>query len=525
MKPKILLVKYSDWAVLAGLVLLLLVAMVRAFLIKDTTVRELSDEIARHDRTIQEAMRAKGPPRPLVRRDLVTEFRNRFERPSVISDYMDNPFFPEKGVATRAPVLLKKGQTIERAFKGIRFVEIVQVAKEIVDVSFEYDSEERMSIVRFEGRAEGSATVRLRTIEDRVHNFMVIVQEKPTFTAPRPPIDVAIDRRARHEGDGVERPPRVLITFLDDNPKISTEEVGYATGAHIYRKASGAPDVEYIRLTREPLTPATREQIDEIWEWFYIRERRAAAGGERPSASGAMPRSRAYEPEVPPTYDEFRRFRTPGSLGQVGARPRTGTYIFVDTAVDEGESYVYRIVTISAVPDAEPVACKRPFVTRTPVVVPSFVTVNVISASLMRASVYVTRPDPETRQRITERFSIIPGMKLGGIRRIRRRETVVFVPGARDTVVDFSTGHVLVDSLPFMRRVEYRVHFDRRKNKFTYTVRKASDPRILYVTSHGSLRWKAKNEPLVPGGRDFRGSLGTRGSPRRRPREPGFLAR
>ncbi len=517
MKPKILLVKYADWVVIAGLAILLIYALLKA-LIPDTTVEKLSGDIARLDTDIKKAIISTDYPITLKNKpDLLTEFRHRLERLPVISSYADNPFFPEEDIAPRAPILLKKGQSMELAIEGPHFIELVDTNPKVVKLEFDYNPEERMSLLAVEALDEGTAIVRIDTVQGQTYRFVFIVQEKPTYAAPNPPYNVVMDPLGRYEDAETERPPRVLMTFRHNNPAVPTRDVGITTGAHVYRKSAEAPDAEFVRLTREPLALSPNEKIGQIWKWVYPRPKRLTSeeqGSE--GATGSPPGSR--DPEIPPTADELAPGRGLGPAGVwAPRRPSPPVYVFVDQLVDEGESYVYKIVTVSAVPDVpDPVECKNPFVNRRPVVVPSFVIMDVQSASLMRATVYAIRPDPETGRPIRERFSLVPGMTIGGLRRLKRQTRGIWPPGPEYLIVDFSTDSVLVDSLPFLRRIEYRVRWDRKQNNFVYKVRQASDPRILYLTPRGSLRWKGKRGAA-------RGSFGGRGlagpgSPGGRPR-------
>jgi len=524
MKPKILLVKYADWVVIGLLSILLIYALLKAFVLTDTTAQELAREIAKYDQAIREAINRQGPPSPLVPPNLIEEFRRRLERPPVISSFARNPFRPEEDVVARAPILLKKGQSTELVFEGVHFIEVIEADPKIVKTAIDYNPDESVSYLTVEGLEEGNATVRIATLQDQVYRLTVVVQEKPTYASPNPPAQVRIVAQGRYETEDIKRPARVLISFRANNPQTPTAEVGMTTGAYIYRKPADAPDTDYVRLNAEPLSPAPREKIDQIWDWFFPQPKRLArleeAGyGPEGRGLGAQPYGPGYQPgppgygpgglgpggvpggpgmgrpgeiAVPPTAEELGPPTRPGVPGM--RRPPAGSYIFVDQTVDEGESYVYKIVTISAMPGAEPVECDRPYVTRRPVAVPSFVTLMVASASYMRGSVYLSRPDPETGRPLIERFSLVPGMLIGGPKRMRRQQTVEFPPGPAYKFVDFSTGAVLVDSLPFIRRIDYRVRWDRRKNEFVYDVRQASDPRILYLTPRGSLRWKGKEE-------------------------------
>ena len=514
MKPKIILVKHFDHAILAGLAILLLVTLYTSFLSKEEKIAKITEDIDRYDSIIKRAMlREEGPTEPP--RDYFAELRARLEHPALLSPYAHNPFFPEPDIImTKTPLLLPVGQSREYVLQRTRLTDILQTDKTVIDVRFEYyddpELEERFSKVTIiplpleQARPSREVKLRLGDDADRTYYWRIFVQETTVSPPPNSPVNVAFMPEAPHEADGVRtRPARVLITFWSDDPETPSQYVGITTGARISRKLADAPDVDYVRLNEIPLVPpATQEQVDEIARRFYPPQAAPGEGAETPGYDTGRGAGGVIVPRAAPTI---------GPRGREGARMteqtgeialQLGAYIFLDETVDENESYVYKIETVSAAEDAPAVECDHPFVTPVPIIVPSLVDFAVLSISATSATVVVTRPDPESGGAISWEFRLVPGMKIGGLVTIKRtREELAISPGHLYKHVDFSTDNVLVDMLPTQRQLIYIVDLDPKTGRFVYKVKTVRDPRILYLTPRGALRLREKAGTAESGGR------------------------
>ena len=146
MKPKILLVKHFDRAILAALAALFLFAAYKSFIATDQTVKDLTDEIDRHARAVEGEMSDDDKPNLPVP-DYRGMLKLRFERPAVISPYPRDPFFPEPDILAKR-VLLTVGQSDETTLEEVRLFELVRTRDEVVKVEYEYDPSENESVVR-----------------------------------------------------------------------------------------------------------------------------------------------------------------------------------------------------------------------------------------------------------------------------------------------------------------------------------------------------------------------------------------
>ncbi len=531
MKPKIAIVKYFDWVIVAVLALLLLNTLYQTFLTQDTEITELRDSINRYVDTIEAGMQRTEAP-PIEVPDHLAHLRNRFERLPVISAYRTNPFVVP--VVVHPPLQIARGEAMTLRHEGTQIVEVVSYQQSLIRVDWEYDYEEDLTTVTVEGVAVGDSYLRLRDVTDVVHVRRVIVQEEATLPPPRPPLAALVrGYRPWEDADGRRYPGKVLVAFVPDNPDTPTADWGFTTGAQIWRKLAGAPDIDYTLLTEEPIQPITVEQAAELREEYLpfgyagedTFEDRFRYGGadedvRQPTVGG--------EPTVPPPAEEFLRERLRAEeyraedeyeyeFNRDRERPSTDrrtrireveitldlvlrakSFVFEDTGVNAGESYVYRIVTTAQGPKRDLVLTDNPYETDT-VEVPSLVEFAVKTVSESAAGVVVVRPKPGTEELVREEFRVETGMPIGGPVEIREPNPALeFGPGPRFivTLVDFSTGSTFVTGVSRIRRVGYwPLRYDERNQQYVYRVRLSSDPKAMYITSTGSLRWKSKGEP------------------------------
>jgi len=188
--------------------------------------------------------------------------------------------------------------------------------------------------------------------------------------------------------------------------------------------------------------------------------------------------------------------------------------------VDPGESYIYKVVTISASEDAEPVPCEMPFVARMPVAVPSLISFTLLAGGLTSARVAITRPDPQTGQDLTREFSFDPGMSVHGKGWVPRAYTVDGIEKRWREEIDFSTNCVMVDTLSLLRSIDYRIRYDFRKERFVFSIRRSSNPLMIYLTPRRALRWKERGESGRETGATISRPRREVGRPRREPGRP-----
>lgn len=524
MKPKIIIVQYFDWAIIGLLAIVLIVLALNSFVWEDKTVVKIAEEMDADEKTVAKGIRGDyiGPIKSL---NYIEEFRNRFQRLPVISMFRDNPFVPP-GELAHGIIQFAKGQSVTRAFKGARLLEVdstPDVVEKVKIVLGKYEPEGSRSRVTFTALKPGDVLVKIRDDRNRIHKWRLIMRDVITLPPTRPAMFV-MERSLPpfeykdSETEKVERVAAcVLITFLPDNPSSQRDDVGVTTKAEISRKRSGAPDIDYRIVHKGLLDPVTTEQARKIEEEIAWREKYGGTPIRGRKATERMreePRERG--PEIPreaPGGELADRER----LGETGRRDRRGTgrievggYAFFDRSVDEGESYVYRIDTLSTAPETEPSRCKAPVVTE-PVRVGTFVRFIVLSATADSATFEISRRHYQAGD-VFEKFRTIAGFKIGGVREVKVDKT----RGAAKIDVDFSTNCIMVGTVPYLPRIDYSVRL--RHGKMVYSVRERRDTRVLYVTPRQSLRWKSKEKTeRRPGLRERRGR---EPSPRERAHEP-----
>ena len=375
-----------------------------------------------------------------------------------------------------------------------------------------YDLPTGVSIVTFTPLETGETSIRIQTDEDLVHLFKISVRTLVTPPPPNPPINVAVIPSAAVQFRNTFKPAMVLIWFTPTNPEQLSQTVGFSTNAAFYRKPAGASDAEYVRLDDpdDPPVPLNREQIHDIMLKFQPPE--VPGAGSAPTAptgttSPAAPAPATTvtppagaAPPVPEAVTEIRPLTLAGA--EQTSEPPPDAFVFLDQTVDDGESYIYKIVTLSIAadePDVEPVPCEAPYVTPKPVFLPSVVEFTVRSITSDSAGVRITRRDPDTGEWLPwQDFTVGIGKRIGGRRTIKLRlPAAMQIPGlptrTKDTDEDFSTGCILVNVLPNFHVVEYKLRWG---PNFTpiYQAKDTRDPQVLYLTPRGALHFKNKEK-------------------------------
>ena len=488
MNIKILIVRFFDWVILAALALLALYGLYSAFLVKDKTVDELGSRIQRAVRTIEREVDSEDVPAVDVQ-DQYTSLRNRYERLPVISAYVVNPFKPTT-VVPGEDLLLGKDQIKTIRYKSIRIVEAMAYNKANLDIAFDYDPNKDESVVKITAKAKSNTTFKLRDEQDTLYVRRVIVADVAKLPPPQPPFGVVIEAYvAQEEAGGKRKPAKVLIAFMPDNPETVTPELGITTHAEIWRKPAGAPDMEYALLNDKPLPQLSQEAAQALRQEFLQTDAGERGAGAMDGADLRMPTNRS-RPAAPMGVEEAEAFVTRDSrrgtgrdTGAISANPSTvllaKNFAYVDRAVDDGESYVYKIVTLSQGEGLEAKRAEVPYVTPTPVEVPSLVSFIANTVSASGATFVVTRPRPDTGQDISERFRTERGMSIGNMVQLKERnEGLDRMPGPRYkfTDVDFSTNCVFIGGITRIKSFTYKLGWDKRARTFTYDLKQSTEP-------------------------------------------------
>jgi len=498
MKIKVALAKYLAWVILGILAVILVYAAVRA-LTKNTSFDDLKVEISKSEDVVKEGMRKTTAPRKPTP-DYIDELKNRLEHLPVIDRYRHNPFVGSP-VVNYPPIQFVKDQTREVSIPGVRFTEVTNGGEPYVQVSVAWQPEEEIGTVTFKALEPGEVRrpIVVLTQDNVEYHFRVSVLKEAIAFLPLPPSSVSSTAHAKREIRGETIPAMVLITFLPDNGD-PAQEIGPTNHANIYRKPAGTGDAEYVLLRQ--IQPATPDEVDNIWTTFYSPELTVMEETETEPAPTATGEAPAPEPAPEPAPS-----LTPGPpTGAARATvmpPPPGAFICLDQTVDDGESYVYKIETLNVQPELKTGACKTPYVLR-PIVVPSLVEFAVKSVANGRATLTLSRLDPDTGRPVVRDFTVAPGMKIGGTASIRL--TTGGRVGYKD--VDFSTNCILVDALASFGEIKYEPVRVARTGPGVgtevFSVRRlARDPSILYLTPRGFLRLKSKSEnspgPAQPG--------------------------
>jgi hypothetical protein len=502
MKPKIALATYLDWAVLSVLGLALIFVAIKSFLVKTSEVEKLREDLTQYEQAVQKGINStSAQPQPLP--DYLGELRDRFEHAAVIATYRHNPFLTREDVPY-PPLQLRVGVPRVLRFTGTRFTRVIAGDEKLVRVQIAYDLLTGISTLTFTALDEGATDIRIQTDEDVVHLFKIGARTVAAPPPPNPPIDVTIQPRATVEIRNTLLPAMVLVSFSPDDPKEPSKTVGYSNMAAIYRKPANASDEEYVRLDNpdeEPLVPLTRDQIHAIMQQFLIPE--LPEGGPAPTTAAAPEVTSSAESTAPPVPEAVTEIRAPTAPAttEAATEPPPNSFVFLDQTVDDGESYIYKIVTLSTAPDVEPVSCQTPFVSEA-CYVPPFVDFTVRSIGLDTIGVRIVRRDPDTGAWLPPQdFTVGIGKLIGSMRTIKIQipAPVAGLPpemGTKD--VDFSTGCILVGALPDFRTVEYKLRWGPNYTPI-YQAKEVRASQILYLTPRGALRFKSKEAAVLPG--------------------------
>ncbi len=511
MKPKILLAKYLDWAVLAILGVVLIIVAIKAFPLRAAGEGQLKEDISQYDQAVQRGM-SDTSAQPLPVHDYLSEIRNRLDHAAVLDAYRRNPFLTREDIPY-PPLQLRVGIPHTVRFAGTRFTRVIAGDEKLLHVDLAYDLPTGVSTVTFIPLATGETSVRIQTDDDLVHLFKISVRTLITPPPPNPPTEVQVIPSAAVQYKNNFKPAMVLIWFTPTNPDQISQTVGFSTNAAFYRKPAGASDAEYVRLDDpdDPPVPLNRDQIHDVMLKFQPPEMPGGTGPGTTTGTTApgAPATTAPSPAIsvsaaPPVPEAVTEIRPPTTLTGAGqtSEPPPDSFVFLDQTVDDGESYIYKVVTLSTAadePDVEPVPCQAPYVTPNPVFLPPVVNFIVRTITPDSASVRITRRDPDTGQWLPwQDFSVGVGKIIGGVRTLKiplpPEKQIPGIPVKTENKdEDFSTGSILVNTLPNFHVVQYTLKWG---PNFTpiYQAKDTRDPQILYLTPRGALHFKSKEK-------------------------------
>ena len=506
MKIKILIASYTDWAIVAVLGVFLCVAAAKSFVIKDNKLDDLKAEIDGYEKKIKQRI-TSADILPMPKTDYVAALRDRFEHMPVISPYQRNPFLPPREILY--PLTQLKQGAASRPIKlpGVRLVEKVQLVEE-AKADFTYNADEDYSSLVITAVHPGECTLRIRDDLEQVYRFPVRIRPVPQLPNPLPPINVVVASRGPYDvpkqGHTYEhKPAAVLIFFQPDNPSPMPMNVGTTTAAVIYRKPADSPDTIWQRLHKaEFILPASPEQAKAMLDQFNADKlvRPAASGPARPAPRPTGPVVAEAAPEAPVTPAAGPA----EAAGAILAIP-PNSFVYLDEEIEPGESYLYRIDTYSTDPDATPAVCRDPYIHPTAISVRSLVQMTLVSATPRSARIRLSRTDPETRELYEDEINVAAGMKIGG--KLKKKVAAGVdgrgAPQVKDVTVDYSTDCIMVGVETKVREIAYKVPLALDKaGRPLFKVVKVEEPRIYYLTPHGYLRMKSKDETpaTTPGG-------------------------
>jgi hypothetical protein len=516
MKPKIAVVKYFDLVILGILALVFLYALAAAFMSEDTLARDAKGEMDRLAKTIKKGIAisevvAPEPP------DNLERLIQRYERIDVKSRLVRNPFVDPTFPGPTFEVAI--GQKLKFEVKH----EIVGNSKfntSIMKLEYKFDAATGTTTIIVSGLEVGSEELRLDTSDERIMQCSVVIRKTSTLPPPKNPFSAIIVARKPTEEKVDDKTwkrkgAKVILVIEPDNliDRLDRDKNSVTRRFRVYRKAEGAPDTEYIPLTDKPIKPLTQEQAQPLRIEFLAATVLAAEEGrrtprdDRTPVDGDVPRGADEIPETRtrrtagPTRDREAEVATATKEGTLESLLNAGNYVYIDHDVFEGESYVYKLVSVAWALNSKPVECLNPYVGTAEI--PALVEFAFQTAVSTGATFIATRPSPEkdsatgqSKEQLTQTLrGVAPGLSIGGIIPMRMKKQLAEGRILRYNIdVDFSTDCVLVAPIPRMREWKYKVGYKRRSDALIYSTRRGFGKRVIYLTPSGHLKMKAIGE-------------------------------
>ena len=251
------------------------------------------------------------------------------------------------------PIQFVKDQTREVKIKGVRFTEVISGGEPYVEATLTWRPEEETGIVTFKALEPGDVSE---------HPIVVLTQDEVDISLPdiraegahtpvaAPPLDVSIAAHAKREIRGKTERRDGAHHLL--SPITASKRRRGPARPTTPRSSENRP-APAMRSTSfcKQIQPATPDEVQSIWKRFYPEEEVA----KRPRLRRGRLRGEPPAPEPAPTLGPAR----PIEPGRAAApAPPQGAFVFLDDTVDDGESYVYKIVTLNVQPDLRPPTAK-----------------------------------------------------------------------------------------------------------------------------------------------------------------------
>lgn len=438
MKIKRLAVTYVDKIVLAAMVCVFAWAGYRAFFRGSPEKDELWEAIPRALASLERNLAESSPP-PLPEMQDAQILAQRYERLPIVQPYRRYVLFRPTPIQWGVFHFIV-GNPREITISKVHLIRLISYDSNFIEVSppvlvDEDDPSEGSKIKVTPLRATGSVGTQIltRDIEGVRYVARAIVYTERPRERPLPPREVEV---SVHRG-------RPLLKMRWDNPSPRPADVAETVGFWVYRKQAGRPDETFVLLNEaNPAAPDPRARR-RIEEELRIGE---FAPRHDPSAHLYSEEDEVIEAEIV----EERRPRIREREERLAAMERDDFHAdlayFVDRRAEPGETYVYRVVAVTA-PVEDERRMSDPWDSQ-PVPVPSDVEFYLSSVSGDTAHVRVLKRDydlefsPGAEFWHDMTFRVLPGMPIGWKRPASYRHPLTNRMERKE--VDFNTGAVLV---------------------------------------------------------------------------------
>ena len=435
MKLKQLLVTYVDKVILVVMAIVFLWAAYTAFFKGSPEEDALREDIPRSMETLGQHIKTAEPP-PLAKLDDAEILSRRYAHLPVVEPYRRYVLYrPAPIVWGEFNLLVAKER--ELTIKGVQITQHIYFDKETLKVSTpepldldDPSAGSHFKVLPLVDTARRKTNILSRDIEGVMYVARVTVYKKPPEDSPFPPKEAEV---SVHRG-------KVLIKVRWDNPVPMPRKKTETAGFWVYRKLAGRPDDTFQLLNEDdPATPSAKHQArmeEELKIGRFAPDPKARAAATAREGEGDGPQD-APEVDVDPG-------RRTNRLDQLRTREQIlqdkDLAYFVDRTADPGETYMYRIVAVTADVHGKRIA-SEPW-TSQPVLVPSDVQFWLSNIFRGVARVRIRKQDHDLDLWHDATFSVVPGMMVGGKRSMRYRDP--YTDKFERKSVDFSTGAVLV---------------------------------------------------------------------------------
>ena len=438
MNIKQVAITYVDKLVLVIMAGIFVWAGYQAFFTGSPEKERLEEEIPQDLTRLQRNLEESEPP-PLEEFDDAERMAERYAMIPVVQPYRRYVLFRPIPIEWGTFGFIQ-GRPGRVEIKGVQLIRVVTYNSEHIQIDeapqpIDIDDPSAGSVIKLNPVGH-TARRRTRILAEDIEGVRyvanVIVYEERPEQRPNPPVDCSLE---------VHR-DKVLLTMRWDNPPEPSRRVAEAVGFWIYRKIDGRPDTSYELLNEDnPAVPSARqrraiEQELRIGEFFSPEMDR---GRDFYDDDVFIPEEVAPAPRRPvrPTRPD-----RPTDRREEPVRAEPAYYL--DRTAEPGETYVYRIVAITPPVDGERRE-SEPW-TSSPTTIPSDVHFWLSSIVARGANIRIFKRDHDLGVWHDATFLTVPGMPIGGTRRVRYRDR--FTGRFTTKEVDFGTGARLVAAFP-----------------------------------------------------------------------------